>query len=505
MTAPMADVAAQDPQDGRRLRGITVLWMAVACALFLAFSLDGYFLRTYQSRLLFTTMRPELFYAVLTLHGVGMVGLWMAAALAAASYLLARYIRPPVWASWLALVGTLAGFALLVVATTEGLFGAGWYFLYPLPMYSQGIWPEWATGCFFASLVMLCGVWLIWVVATMAAILRRYPLRTALGWSALSRRAGAHDPAVPPIVLISMVALVAAVAGFIDAFALFTFYGLQWQVHGFVANALLMKNLTFFFTQMTAYATMYLGVAVVYELLPVFTGRPWKTSRLVALAWNAALVLLLLSYLNHLYMDFVQPQALQVTGQVVSYFSAIPAAVVSIFDGLLLVYGARMRWTVASAFLFLGLMGWAVGGVGAVIDSTIAANIVLHNTLWVPAHFHTYYLMGVVLMLLGFASHLGVELSGRPDGRLARRLIVSLFLVGGYGFVLTLFWAGAHSIPRRYAVYPDELSRGVDEARAGLVFIGVFIAGVLLFLWVTGRRYLAIFRAYLKHRRLDIG
>ena len=41
----------------------------------------------------------------------------------------------------------------------------------------------------------------------------------------------------------------------------------------------------------------------------------------------------------------------------------------------------------------------AVGGVAAVIDSTVAVNLVFHNTLWVPAHFHTYYLMGVVFMV----------------------------------------------------------------------------------------------------------
>ncbi len=495
----MTGIGIGTPWQTGRLRAVTGIWVALACLLFLAFSLDGYFLRTYQSKLLFATMRPELFYAVLTLHGIGMVGLWMAAALVAANYLLARYIRPPLWASWLALCGTLIGFFLLVEATTEGLFGTGWYFLYPLPMYSQGIWPTWATGCFFAALATLCGVWLIWSIATLAAILRRYPLRVALAWPS---RSGRPAPDVPPLVLISTVALCLAVAGFVDAFAVFTFYLLQWQVHGFVANALLMKNLTFFFTQMTGYATMYLGVAVVYELLPAFANRPWKTTRIVALAWNAALVLAIGSYLNHLYMDFVQPHALQVTGQVVSYLSAVPAAVVSIFDGLLLVYGARMRWTLASTFMFLGLMGWAVGGVGAVIDSTIAANVVLHNTLWVPAHFHTYYLMGVVLMLLGFMSHLGAELSGVPDNRIMRRLIVLLFLVGGYGFVLTLFWAGAHSIPRRYAVYPDELSRGVHYARVDVVLIGVLVLGILLFLWDTGRRYLIALRAYVRTRRL---
>lgn len=500
-TFPIPAVHLQNAASVQKFQGVTFLWMIIAGLLFLAFSLDGYFLRMFQSRF-FPTMRPEWFYAVLTLHGVGMVGLWFVAGMAAVSYLLANYIRPLQRVSWLALGGTLVGFTLLIVATTKGLFGTGWYFLYPLPLYSQGTCPSWATGCFFAALVAFCGAWLIWSVAMIAAILKRYPLRYALGWHYLSSRAAEQDPEVPPIVLITIVALIPAVAGFLDAFALFLLYLMQWQVKGFVANALLMKNLTFFFGHMTVHATMYLGVAVVYELLPTFNGRSWKMSKRIVLAWNVVLAMVLCAYFHHLYMDFVQPRMLQIMGQMMSYFSAVPAAAVSIFDGLWLVYGSRMRWTIASTFMFLGLMGWAVGGVGAVIDSTISINSVFHNTLWVPAHFHTYYLMGVVIMLLGFASHLGLEASGLEESRLVRRLVVTLFVIGGYGFVLMFFWSGAHSIPRRYAVYPHELVWGTYEARVSVGFIGIFILGLLLYLWETGRCYIRIFWTQLRKRQM---
>ena len=484
--------SSQDPGAVKQLNLITPIWMAVVGFFFLTFSLDGYFLRLYQSEL-FPKMRPEWFYAVLTLHGVGMVGLWFVAGMAVMTYLLARYLRPPLWAAWMGLAGTLVGFALLFVSTTRGLFGTGWYFLYPLPFYSQGTWPPWATGCFFASIVLMSAVWLIWSLAMITAILRRYRLHHALGWHYLAQKARKAGPEVPPLVLIAFAALIIGILGFTDAFAVFAYYFMQWRVKGFVANALLMKNLTFFFGHMMVHASMYLGVATVYEMLPRFSNRSWKTNRIIALAWNMVLAMVFFAYFHHLYMDFVEPRMLQLMGQMMSYVSAVPAAVVSIFDGLLVVYGSRMRWTIASTFMFLGLMGWAVGGVGAVIDSTISLNYFFHNTLWVPAHFHTYYLMGVVLMVMGFASHLAVELSGMPDSRAVRRAMVALFLIGGYGFVLMFFWAGAHSIPRRFAIYPQELYWGTHDARVSSIFIGIFVVGLLLFLWVTGWRYLKIF------------
>jgi cytochrome c oxidase subunit 1 len=253
-------------------------------------------------------------------------------------------------------------------------------------------------------------------------------------------------------------------------------------------DALLMKNLTFYFGHMLVNITMYFGVAMVYEIMPAYTGRPWKTNTLVVLSWNAVLALVMFAYFHHLYMDFAQPRWLQVLGQLSSYLISVPAAVVTIFSSLVLVYRSRTRWTLAPMLLYLGVMGWAIGGVAAVIDSTITVNTQFHNTLWVPAHFHTYYLMGVVLMILGAVYHLATSLAPEPENVKRSRVIAGHILVGGYGFLLTFYLAGADSVPRRYAAYPMEIARGALFANIGLVFSVVLFGGLALYLWDTGRR-----------------
>ena len=55
-------------------------------------------------------------------------------------------------------------------------------------------------------------------------------------------------------------------------------------------------------------------------------------------------------------------------------------------------------------FLYVGMIGWVVGGIGAVLDATVAFNIYLHNTLWVVAHFHTYLMLSVVVWLFALIS-----------------------------------------------------------------------------------------------------
>jgi cytochrome c oxidase subunit 1 len=166
----------------------------------------------------------------------------------------------------------------------------------------------------------------------------------------------------------------------------------------------------------------------------------------------------------------------------------VPAAVVTIFSTLVLLYGSTMRWRLPSLMLFLGVMGWAIGGVAAVIDSTVAVNAHFHNTLWVPAHFHTYYLLGVVLMILGTVFHLVTDLSKLPESRAVTRAILGTVGVGGYGFVLMLYLSGVAGVPRRYSVYPAEVAVGTLHAKISLAFIAVLLAGALMYIWATWRR-----------------
>lgn len=72
--------------------------------------------------------------------------------MAGVTYQLTRFVRPSLGVSRFALLGTLLGVILLIAATLVGKFGTGWYFLHPLPLYSAGVWPQWAIGAFFAGL-----------------------------------------------------------------------------------------------------------------------------------------------------------------------------------------------------------------------------------------------------------------------------------------------------------------------------------------------------------------
>jgi heme/copper-type cytochrome/quinol oxidase subunit 1 len=101
--------------------------------------------------------------------------------------------------------------------------------------------------------------------------------------------------------------------------------------------------------------------------------------------------------------------------------------------------------------------------------------------------------MGVVLMILGAVFHVAADLSKLPESRALTRAIVTTVGLGGYGFLLMFYLAGVAGIPRRYAVYPEEVARGIQYANLSLLFITVLLLGALLYIWEAGRRCVRAF------------
>lgn len=482
-----AEMSAAETRSANRL---TLLWVVVTLALIPILVLLGMTLRGAQSNML-PMLSAERFYSILTLHGLGMVGLWFVAAMAGVCAMLRKYVRLHMAANWVAFLGTLLGVAMLVAVTLIGKYGAGWYFLYPLSITPKGVWQQWVTYAFLSAIAVLGVAWTIWSLDALWGIARRYSLPAALSWHYITGRSG---PEVPPFILIVTVSLIANLTGLISAVVMLALYGLELAGITEVSDALVMKNLVFLFGHIVVNVTLYLGVGLLYELLPQYADRPWKNNRWVAVAWNIVLMLIVIAYFHHLYMDFAQIRVLHLIGQISSYGLAIPSAVVSMYGTLALVWQARMKWSMASLLMYCGVAGWAVGGIGALIDSTIAVNVKFHNTLWVPAHFHTYFLVGVVLMILGGLFHLCGKLSELPENLRLSRLCTALICVGGYGFVLMFYLGGAMSIPRRYAQYHELISSGALLAGTALVFITLLFVGLLIYIWETGRRCAVAFK-----------
>ncbi len=457
--------------QNRGIRNTTLVWSAASLFLFLLAAGFGLSMRLIQGDLMSDPRR--LFYYFLTSHGLLMVGVWFTTALSVLTFSLSRYVKPSAVLYRSSLVLVVAGALMSIWAVFGGDMATGWYFLYPLPM---RVGTQMGRIVFLASIGVLGVGWLLWCISLFLAVAQRYTLPEALGWHLIT---GATDPQVPPIVMIAAVSLIAAMIAILMAVIMLLLYLIEF-LSGVANDALLMKNLVFVFGHTIGNMNLYLVIAVVYEYFPKFGGGEFKNNRMLAIVWNSVLLIVLFAYFHHLYMDFAQPTAVQYLGQFASYGAGLVAATFTVFSVLAFVATHRMTWTFSSLLLFIAVCLWTIGGVAAMIDATIPVNFQMHNTLWVPAHFHTYYFGGAACMILALLWTMTCEVSGLAERPWMRRVVLPVFITGIAGFLLMFYLGGMSSIPRRYSAYPAEISIGTDFARIAAAFIAVFLAAYLV-------------------------
>jgi cytochrome c oxidase subunit 1 len=455
-------------------RRIGLLFAATGIGLIATMGVLGLIMRLTQATVI--GLSQAWFYRLMTLHGTGMITGALLVMMGALWYVLHTTVplrRDRMLAAYSL---SLAGVPAVLVATLVGGFGAAWTFLPPLPFFPAGQWSIWSVILFFVGNLLVGAGFCVFCIDVLEQTTTRYGgLTRTLGWQYLR---GRDEEAPPPqAIAATVVAIDGLISCVVGSTILAGLLGRTYD-HTVGIDALVAKNLVYFFGHSMANLGIYLAAGAVYVILPRYAGRPYKTTKVFVAGWMGSLVFIVTAYSHHLYMDFVQPLWAQVISETTSYAALIPVAVITIYSMTMLVWGSRYRWTLASTLFYVGLGGWAIGGVGAVIDSLIPFNFRLHNTVWVVAHFHTYEILTVVVWALAFLAHLLETDAGRTSSRAARAWIVGLILVGGYGLTATWFVEGTLGIPRRYAIQPPGTS---GYSMVGASFALVLALGFLVY------------------------
>ena len=466
--------ATYTPTIDRGAPAAVLAAIAVAVLTLLLMMVFGLMMRMEQSE--FIAMGPTWFYELMTLHGAGMVGVAALAGAAIMWHFLRQYVAVSTAIFATNLVLFLVGVVMILAAVLAGHFQGAWTFLFPLPTHSMGMWSNGAAALFMGGLLVIgVGFVLLHLDIARAVIARYGSLGRALGWPQLFGHDDGNAP--PPTVVASTMVTIVNLLGLVSGATILVMMIVNAYAPGFAIDALLAKNLIYFFGHVFINATIYMAVIGVYEILPRYTHRPWKSNRVFLASWTASTVLVIFIFPHHLLMDFAMPKWAAVMGQVVGYLNTFPILVVTGYGGLMIVYRSGIRWDVASTLLFVSLFGWAAGAMPAFIDGTISVNYVMHNTLWVPGHFHTYLLLGMVTMLFGFMYYITRSGANARDTALDR-LAAGIFVIAALGFTLTFLYSGRESVARRYAAH---LPEWVPYDRVATVFAAIVVLAVLVF------------------------
>lgn len=111
-------------------------------------------------------------------------------------------------------------------------------------------------------------------------------------------------------------------------------------------------------------------------------------------------------------------------------------------------YFDEERWLFP--YLFMGLVIFIFGGITGIVNASYTMNLVVHNTSWLPAHFHQTVGGPVFLAFTGMTLFLVTKLTGKEIRLKEWNLWVPyLWTIGIMAFSMGLFIGGVGGEPRR--------------------------------------------------------
>jgi len=142
----------------------------------------------------------------------------------------------------------------------------------------------------------------------------------------------------------------------------------------------------------------------------------------------------------------------------------------------------------------LAMLGFVLGGISGLINASYTVNLVVHNTAWVPGHFHLTVGTAVALSFMGITYWLLPHLTGRSlRGRRVALTQAWLWLAGVLLMSRGLIDAGLRGEPRRMNVSAMTYDLGGQELAHWMTAVGgvlMFVSGVLFFvvvIWTLSR------------------
>jgi cytochrome o ubiquinol oxidase subunit 1 len=216
-------------------------------------------------------------------------------------------------------------------------------------------------------------------------------------------------------------------------------------------NAMMFVNLIWVWGHPEVYILILPAFGVFSEVVSTFSSKPLFGYRSMVAATMAICVLSFFVWLHHFFTMGAGADVNAVFG-ITSMIIAVPTGV-KIFNWLFTMYGGRLRFNVPLLWSLGFMVTFVIGGMTGVLLAVPPADFVLHNSLFLVAHFHNVIIGGVVFgVFAGYTYWFPKAFGFTLDERLGKAAFWCWFL-GFYGAFTPLYAVGLLGMTRRMQHY----------------------------------------------------
>ena len=238
-----------------------------------------------------------------------------------------------------------------------------------------------------------------------------------------------------------------------------------------------------------------------YTIIPRVAGGRLASDSMARVAFILLLVFGLPVGMHHLYADPFQAAGWKLLAALSTFMVAVPTLITGFTVIASMEIAGRLRggrglfgWITALPWkepmvLALGqaLLLLTLGGFGGIVNASYGMNSMVHNTMWVPAHFHLIFAGTVITLYFAIAYHLWPKLTGKALYSVGMaRLQLWLWFIGIAMLTLPWHYLGLLWMPRRtaYLPYAPEIVRQWQPWMDLMAVAGVImVTSALLFIW----------------------
>ncbi|MGM9322833.1 b(o/a)3-type cytochrome-c oxidase subunit 1 [Deinococcus aquaticus] len=233
-----------------------------------------------------------------------------------------------------------------------------------------------------------------------------------------------------------------------------------------------------------------------YAFLPRQAGGRMASEGLTRLAFAMFLVFSVPVGLHHQYADPNVQNTWKVIHMFLTFLVAVPSLLTAFSAAASLEDAARARggrgvvgwvrrlpWGNASVTAqVLAMVSFIFGGAGGIVNASMAFAPVVHNTAWIPGHFHITVGTATTLTFMGVMFWLVPHLTGKRLFAPRLALASAWWWFGGMMlFALGMHWQGLAGVPRRAQVSASAQQAAYDSMNIALPKLLTAISGGVLF------------------------
>jgi cytochrome o ubiquinol oxidase subunit 1 len=253
-------------------------------------------------------------------------------------------------------------------------------------------------------------------------------------------------------------------------------------------NPMMFVNLIWAWGHPEVYILVLPAFGIYSEVIATFSGKPLFGYRSMVAATMAICILSFTVWLHHFFTMGAGGDVNAVFG-VLSMVIAVPTGV-KIYNWLFTMYGGRVRYTSPMCWSVGFMITFVIGGMTGVLLAVPPADFVLHNSLFLVAHFHNVIIGGVLFgVFAGYTYWFPKAFGFTLDERLGKAAFWFWF-VGFWVTFAPLYMLGLMGMTRRMQHYDrPEWYPWTLVAMAGalLILCGIILQVIQLFVSIRTR------------------